>query len=110
MPHTDPDITRAALSRNALLVLEDAQGVAVAVDAGVIWLTLHNDTRDIFVNAGERFRIDRPGRTVIMAHEPASLRLIRPVRFRILRAIGAAIARTLRRTLQAPARRTVPYY
>ncbi len=110
MPHTDPEITRAALSRDALLVLDDAQGVAVAVDAGMIWLTLQHDTRDIFVGAGERFRIDRPGRTVIMAHEPASLRLMRPAGFRALRAAAAAIARALRRVPARSRRAAVPYY
>ena len=114
MPHTDPDVTRAALSRDALLVLDDAQGTAVAVDAGVIWLTLHHDTRDVFVRAGERFCIDRPGRTVIMAHEPATLRLLRPGRWRALRTLAGlrarAIDRALQRATEALARRTVPYY
>src|SRR5512140_2583470 len=113
MPHTDPEITRTRLSRNALLVLDDAQGMTVAVDAGVIWLTLDSDPRDVFLRAGERFCIDRSGRTVIMAHEAASLRVLpRPssAGARMLRAIFTTLARSWRRIVEAPARRTVPYY
>lgn len=39
--------------------------------AGTIWITQEGDPRDIFLAAGERFTLDRPGLALISAEEGA---------------------------------------
>jgi hypothetical protein len=96
------------LARDELLVLDGTHGATIVLDYGVVWMTLEHDSRDIVLGAGERFRIDRPGRTVLMAQMPTSLRVITPVRFAWVRRVGAAALRLARRLLVRP--RQVGYY
>ena len=98
------------LARDELVVLDDAQGVTLTLDYGVVWLTLQHDSRDVVLGAGERFRIDRPGRTVMMAHVPASVRIEIPKRYVTLRRFGNAVLRGVRRRLLDMQPRRVPYF
>jgi hypothetical protein len=98
----------SVLARDELLVLDATHGATVMLDYGVVWMTLEHDSRDIVLGAGERFRIDRPGRAVLMAQVPTSLRVITPVRLAWLRRLGAAALHVARRLLVKP--RQVGYY
>jgi Protein of unknown function (DUF2917) len=41
--------------------------VAVSCVVGVVWITQSDDTRDVIVNAGESFVLDRPGLALVAA-------------------------------------------
>ena len=99
-----------ALARDALLVLDDARDLTLAVESGTVWLTLEKDPRDVVLFAGQRFRIDRPGRTVVMAHTPATLQLARAPRHAALRRIAAAFRDAFVRAFLAPRPRMLPYF
>ena len=73
---------RSALQRRQLLVLADAVGTVVAVDRGSVWITQERDPRDIVLDRGMRFEIDRPGRTIVAAETPSVLRLLVPEAWR----------------------------
>ena len=57
--------------------LRDAVGASVQCEAGQVWITQHDDPVDITLQAGERFRIDRPGKTLALAIGPCRLRIER---------------------------------
>lgn len=59
------------------LRLQDAAGWTVACSRGSVWLTQEADTRDVFLDGGERFALDRPGLALVLAREE-SLVAIRP--------------------------------
>ena len=55
--------------RGQSLKVRDAAGCTVMCCAGTVWITQENDTRDIFLTAGQRFTFDRPGLALIRAEE-----------------------------------------
>jgi DUF2917 family protein len=103
---------RSVLDKRQTLVLANAQGTIVAVDRGSVWITLESDPRDIVLVQGMRFEIDRPGRTIIAAETPSTLRVLVPetARDRVLATIGHAAARLLNSWAGRLARRAVPYF
>jgi len=103
---------RSVLDKRQTLVLANAQGTIVAVDRGSVWITLESDPRDIVLVQGMRFEIDRPGRTIIAAETPSTLRVLVPetARDRVLATIGHAVARLLNSWAGRLARRAVPYF
>lgn len=58
--------------------LEDARGRVVTCVAGVAWLTMEGDGRDIMLKPGETFTIDRDGLTLIAASQPGAVTVDRP--------------------------------
>jgi Protein of unknown function (DUF2917) len=109
----DPATTRSTfLARRGSLVLDGAEGTVIAVDNGCLWVTLERDPRDIVLAAGMRFKIDRRGRTVVVAEEDSRVRITRPAtvverivsRFR--RTVAAAIRNASSRLSQPGA----PYF
>jgi hypothetical protein len=103
---------RSVLDRRQTLVLAQARGTVVVVDRGCVWVTLERDPRDIVLVQGMRFEIDRPGRTIIAAETPSTLRLLVPetLRDRILATIGRAVPRLLNGWAGRLVRRAVPYF
>jgi hypothetical protein len=103
---------RADLDKRQTLVLSNAQGTVIAVERGCVWVTLEHDLRDIVLAKGMRFEIDRPGRTIVAAETPSTLRLLVPetLRDRIAASIGRAFARTLNGWGRRLTRRAVPYF
>ena len=75
-----------------VLVLDHAQGTVLVVERGCLWVTLERDPRDVILGQGMRFTIDRPGRTIVAAETPSTLRLIVPL------GRGKRIARALARS------------
>jgi len=67
--------TTVRLARNGLLGIDDGRGLRLQVASGTVWLTQHDDSRDIVLREGEGLVIDRPGRTVVQALDAAELRL-----------------------------------
>ena len=55
------------LAPNELVKLDGARGTTLRVTRGTLWLTLERDTRDIALEAGDAFTIDRGGLTLIEA-------------------------------------------
>ncbi len=69
------DGTTLTLVRDGLLAVRDAEGSRVTCLTGSLWITEDQRTCDVIVEAGESFVIKRPGLTLIMALEPATLRM-----------------------------------
>jgi len=67
--------TTVNLPRKATLGIEDGRGMRVGVTAGRVWLTQHGDVRDVVLGPGERFVIDRAGRTLVQALDTTELSL-----------------------------------
>ena len=61
------------LAHRAIVSIDDAAGVDVACRQGSLWITLDNDTRDIVLEAGERFSTQEHRRAVVYAMEPSYL-------------------------------------
>lgn len=74
------DLTPAAttLRKGDILRLHDGLGQRVESIHGGLWLTIDNDLRDIFIDTGEGFTIDRRGDTLISALDDASLVVLAP--------------------------------
>jgi hypothetical protein len=67
--------TTVCLAREGLLAIDDGRGLHLRVQAGTVWLTQHDDLRDVVLREGESFVIERPGRTLVQALAPSELRL-----------------------------------
>jgi hypothetical protein len=105
-------LTRSILNRREPLVLANAQGTIVAVDRGSVWITQERDPRDIVLVKGMRFEIDRPGRTIVAADKPSTLRLLVPQRFshRLATALRRAIPRVFGRWNERLPRYSAPHF
>jgi Protein of unknown function (DUF2917) len=100
------------LNRHEPLVLANAQGTVVAVDRGSVWITQERDPRDIVLVKGMRFEIDRPGRTIVAAEKPSTLRLLVPERLRdrLVTALRRTVARVFGRWGERRPRYSVPHF
>ncbi|KAA3626811.1 MAG: DUF2917 domain-containing protein [Proteobacteria bacterium] len=63
------------LDRGELLEVKDGNGTTVSVASGSVWITQHHDTRDILIEAGESFHLDRCGVAVISTRQSSQVRL-----------------------------------
>jgi len=59
------------------LPLSDAQGVAVMVMWGKVWLTQEGDIEDHVLHAGDTKRVDRNGLTLMQALDEAAVSILR---------------------------------
>ena len=66
------------LARGTQLRLQDARGTLVYARGGEMWLTQEGERRDVFLRAGQGFRIERDGATVISALRTGSLAIYPP--------------------------------
>lgn len=64
-----------ALARDGLIALRDAEGTRVTCLSGALWITEDQEVGDIILEAGESATLRRRGLTLLMALQPASLRL-----------------------------------
>jgi len=62
------------------LRLHDAAGWTVACLRGSLWITQEADTRDLFLDAGDSFALDRPGLALILARRHTVLAIQPPAR------------------------------
>ena len=61
------------LAPNELVKMDDARGTTLRVTRGTLWITLENDTRDIVLEAGDSYMIDREGLTLVEAQRESTV-------------------------------------
>src|SRR6266849_4821575 len=78
------------LNTGDLLDINDGEGFAVECLEGAVWITQSNDPRDIVLNAGQSFVLDKTGLALVcaaagpaMVAVEASLRLLSRPRSRL---------------------------
>lgn len=88
--NSDLNLCATTLKRGQLQRIEDGQGRLVQCLSGTLWLTQHDDQRDIVLEAGDEALIERDGLSIlsalsdarfVLSREPsplASLRRVRP--------------------------------
>ena len=70
--------TIQAMARDKILDIKQALGVTVECLEGSVWVTLDGSTRDVILDAGQSFCVDRKQRVLIQAMATARVRLIHP--------------------------------
>ena len=76
--HVTTEIHGFRLARKDVVSLEGRAGIELRVHRGLVWLTQHDDTRDIVVQPGASFRLDREGRAVLEALADTEISLTTP--------------------------------
>lgn len=99
------------LDRLEHFALKDAAGTIAQVKSGRVWITLEHDRRDIVLEPGETWVIDRDGLTLVQAEEPTTVVLQEP---KGTRSAAAALWRRCRDAMTQwttrYTRRSAPYY
>ncbi|MGB4118157.1 MAG: DUF2917 domain-containing protein [Polaromonas sp.] len=67
------------IARDKILEIKHALGVTIECLDGSVWITLDGNMRDVILNAGQSFCVDRMQRTLIQALTTARVRLIHPL-------------------------------
>ena len=73
------------LAERETLVLSDIAGARLRVNRGTLWITQEHDTRDVVLNAGDVWQVDRDGDTIIEAQAATTLSATGPRVTRALR-------------------------
>ena len=81
------------LLRNEQLRIEDGRDLLIHAWQGSLWITQEGDRRDVLLQAGQSFRLDRNGLALVKCWDDAVLALVsphenRPARSIVLRAPG----------------------
>lgn len=67
------------LQPNRPLRLDDARHAELRVDSGIVWITAGGEAGDLFLAAGQSYRLPRRGRVLVEAVRGlASVRLLAP--------------------------------
>jgi hypothetical protein len=61
------------LARGKPVPLRDAAGRTVHAHEGLVWITEENGVQDVVLQAGESFRLARPGLAIVEAFGDASI-------------------------------------
>jgi hypothetical protein len=61
------------LNTGELLDIHDGKGLTVKSLEGAVWITQSNDPRDIVLNAGQSFVLDKPGLALVCAAAGAAM-------------------------------------
>jgi hypothetical protein len=64
---------RISIRHGDIVCIRNGDGATVAVHRGTAWVTQDGDRRDIVIEAGGSFRLDRAGVAVVSAHGFADL-------------------------------------
>jgi hypothetical protein len=68
-----------SLRARELFDIHDGAGLSVTCRDGAVWITQSNDARDVVIEAGESFTLDRPGLALVAAPAgPASFTVGKP--------------------------------
>jgi hypothetical protein len=70
--------TRLHLRPRQVFPIRDGQGVSVQCLGGALWITQSDDLKDIVLERGQSFVLDRPGLALVTAPSSPSLVAIRP--------------------------------
>ena len=79
MNTTDLHPASISLRKCEIHRIRNGLGQRIETLGGCLWVTIDNDVRDIFVAAGEGFRIDRGGDTLISAMADSRFVVLEPV-------------------------------
>ena len=71
-------IATQVIARNKMLEVKQPLGVTIECLEGSVWVTLDGDSRDVVLDAGQSFVVDRNQRTLLQALDAARVRLIEP--------------------------------
>lgn len=63
------------LGRGQTLKLQDAVGSTICAREGTVWITEENSRKDVVLEPGYCFRVNRPGLTIVQAFADASVSL-----------------------------------
>ena len=66
-------------ARSDVVGIRNGRGALVFVESGTAWITQENDLRDMFVSAGESFRLDRDGVALVQGHRSATITVTAPL-------------------------------
>lgn len=69
--------TSIQIAPGGMTCIHDGRGVLLHVQYGAAWITQSGSADDIWLEAGESFRIDRDGLTIVSAECRAPLALMR---------------------------------
>ena len=83
------------LQHNQPVRLSDAHGLRVICTAGTIWITVPGETSDIFLNAGQSYRICCNQLALVESVGSGKIRLKNPPRISSLSEAFRAIQRTM---------------
>ncbi len=78
--------TKRKIDARRGLTLHDAAGREVTCLRGSVWLTMEGDSRDILLEPGTSFVVDRDGLTILAAQAPSEVTVSVPDRPRGWRA------------------------
>lgn len=80
MNTTDLNLASIQLGKGVVHHVRNGLGQRIEALSGCVWITIDNDARDIVLEAGEGFRIDRHGEVLITAlDDDARVALLRPL-------------------------------
>ena len=66
------------LGRGELLNLDGAEGARIVADRGTLWITQDGDLRDIVLQDGESFELDRATPAIVQAFERSTVTIAVP--------------------------------
>ena len=69
---------RIALARGELLNLDGARGARIVSHCGTVWITQDGDLRDIVLQKGEAFELDRATPAIVQAFEASTVTIAEP--------------------------------
>lgn len=61
------------LARGQALRVRDGAGSTICAREGAVWITEENSRNDVVLQAGNCYRLDRPGLAVVQAFRDAAL-------------------------------------
>jgi len=61
------------LARGQTLKVHDGAGSTVCAREGTVWITEENSRNDVLLEAGQCFRLQKPGLAVVQAFDDASV-------------------------------------
>ena len=82
------------ITGDEIVRIQDGRGLLLQVTHGSAWVTQAGSIKDVFVDAGESFRLELDGRTLVSAGRRAStavVTLTRPARSGLLQGWAGAI-------------------
>lgn len=89
--HRRPPSSSVFVAPRQVVLLHDACGARVSSRAGCVWLTQSGDTRDVVLQPGESFRLDRAGTAVITSARGAEVSITPPPGRPVAVAVGAGL-------------------
>lgn len=71
--------TEMTYTRNQIREVKTPLGVSIECLSGHVWITLDGDPRDVVLDQGQTFTVDRNQRTLVMALDEATVRCTAPL-------------------------------